>query len=132
MYNTYRGALEGQRLTPLQVFASALAISSFAGLAALLRSNQPITLRAVFSSVCYSGAMGTIIAMLWMKKYGLEGDPYFLLGVAGLAGIGGVNLVDLAIIAARRSGIKLVFSREEHDQDGMQHETRQDHTDERE
>lgn len=117
MYHIYSGEVEGRRLTPFQVLASALAISSFAGLAALLRSKQPLTLRAVLSALCYSGAMGTIIAMLWMRRYGLAGDPYFLLGVAGLAGIGGVTVVDLAIIAAKRSGIKLVFSREREDKE---------------
>ena len=99
-------------MTPLQVLLSAFGISSFAGIAALLRSNQPLTARAILSAATYSGAMGFIIGSLWMKQYGI-GDPYFLFGVAGLAGIGGVTAIDLVIIAAKKSGIKLVLSRDE-------------------
>jgi hypothetical protein len=102
---------EGRSLTPLQVLASSFAISSVGGLAALLRSNQPLTVRAVVACILYCGMLGFIIGALWMKEYGLAGDPYFILAVSGLAGIGGVSVVDLVIIAAKRSGIKLVLSR---------------------
>lgn len=102
-------------MTPWQVLASAFTISSVAGLAALLRSKQPLTWRAVIAAALYSGCMGFIIAALWMKEYGLAGDPYFILGVAALAGIGGVSVVDLVVIAIRKSGIKLVLGRKAED-----------------
>lgn len=92
-------------MTPLQVFASAFCVSSFAGLAALLRSDQPLTLRSFASATMYSGSMGLIIAFLWYKNYGEAGDPYFLLGVSGLAGIGGVTVVDLVSIAIKKGGL---------------------------
>lgn len=107
-------------MTPLQVLASSFAISSVGGLAALLRSNQPLTVRAVVACILYCGMLGFIIGALWMKEYGLAGDPYFILAVSGLAGIGGVSVVDLVIIAAKRSGIKLVLSRRKDDEDGEQ------------
>jgi hypothetical protein len=102
---------EARPVTPFQILASAFAISSFAGLAALLRSKQELTVRSVASAVTYSGAMGLIIGMLWMNQYGTTGNPYFLVGVAGLAGIGGVTVIDLALMAAKKSGITLQFSR---------------------
>lgn len=104
-------AMEGRRVTPFQILASAFAISSFAGLAALLRSKQQMTVRSVLAATCYSGAMGLIIGLLWMQEYGMGGNPYFLLGVSGLAGIGGVTVVDLAVMVAKKSGITLQFAR---------------------
>lgn len=58
--------------------------------------------------------MGLIIGLLWYTEYG-EKNPYLMLGVAGLAGIGGVTVIDLAVIAVKKSGIsfKIVRAEEE-------------------
>lgn len=96
--NATLSASMDRRMTPFQVFASAVAIASFGGIAALLRSNQPLTTRTVLSATIYSGAAGLIIALLWFNSYGNQGgNPYFLLGICGLAGIGGVDALELII-----------------------------------
>ena len=90
------------------------AVSSGAGLAALLWSKNPLSVRSVLASLTYSGMMGFIVGGLWMKEYGKE-DPYFLLAVAGLLGLGRLTVTDLIAIAVKKSGVtfKIVKSEEE-------------------
>lgn len=96
------------RLGPLQTFLSAVAVSSFAGLAALLRSNKEITLRSVLTAIIYSGTMGLTIALLWFN-YGRD-NVYFLLGVCALAGIGGTSLLDFIVLVLKHGGVKITIN----------------------
>lgn len=102
-------------MSPLQILLSSFAISAFAGLIAILRSKQRITIRSAFSATGYAGLMGLIIGLLWMKRYGTSGDPYFLIGVAGVAGLSGLSVVDLVVMVAKKSGITLQFARDKKD-----------------
>lgn len=95
------------RLEPLHVFLSAFAISSLGGLAALLRSNRELSLRAVVSAVLYSGIMGLIIALLWYNWFDGQGNLYFLLGVSGLAGVGGTTVLDFIIQVIKKGGVTI-------------------------
>lgn len=81
----------------LHVLFSAFGISSFGGLAALLRSDRDITVRMVVSAMLNSGILGLVIALFWYNYYEGKGNIYFLLGVSGLAGIGGMSILDLAV-----------------------------------
>ncbi len=83
-----------EKLEPLQVFLSALALSSFGGLAALLRGNQPLSARLVIAAIAYSGLAGLTIALLWYNYFSDQGNIYFLLGVSALAGVGGTTVID--------------------------------------
>lgn len=110
--------MDGPGLTPLQIILSSMSISSFGGIAALLASKKELTLRSLVAATVYSAVMGTIIALLWMEEYGKSGNPWFLIGVAGLAGIGGINVIDLVVIAAKKSGLKLVLQPKEPENPG--------------
>ena len=81
----------------LHVLFSAFGISSFAGLASLLRSDKEITVRMVVSAMLNSGILGLVIALLWYNYYEGKGNIYFLLGVSGLAGIGGMSMLDFVV-----------------------------------
>ena len=95
-------------MTPFQVFAAASAISSFGGLAALLRSNKPLTFRAVASAIVYSAIMGLVISLVWYN-YIDKGNPYLLLGISGLAGIGGVSVLDFVFQLLRKGGVYITI-----------------------
>jgi hypothetical protein len=84
-----------EKLNPLGVFVSAFAISSFAGLAALLRAGEQVTKKSVFSAMLNSGILGVIIALLWYASY--KDNVHFLIGVCALAGLGGNTLIDFAL-----------------------------------
>lgn len=93
------------RISPLNVLISAFGVSSFAGLAALLRAGKKVNVGAVVSAMLNSGMMGLAIASLWYTKF--QDNIYFLIGICILAGLGGATLVEFAIqffIQALKSG----------------------------
>lgn len=94
-----------EKFDPLRILMASFAISSLGGLAALLRSNQPLGWRNVVSAMLYSGIMGLIIALLWYNYFDGKGNIYFLLGVSGLAGIGGTTVLDFLITTLKKGGI---------------------------
>lgn len=98
------------RLSPLQALLAAFTISSLGGLASLLRSHKPITLRALLAASLYSGLMGLIIALLWYNFFDGKGNIYFLLGVSGLAGIGGTTVIDFVIQVLKRGGVNITIT----------------------
>ena len=98
-------------MSPLQILLSSFAISAAGGLIAFLRSNQQVTIRAAFAATGYAGLMGLIIGLLWMKRYGMSGDPFFLIGAAGAAGLSGVSVIDLVVIVWKKSGITLQLAK---------------------
>ena len=82
---------------PTSVLGLAFSLSSVAGLAALLRSNQQLTTRAVFSAFLNSGLTGGVIGAIWWNWYGGSGHPWFMLGVSTLAGLGGPVFLDFIL-----------------------------------
>jgi hypothetical protein len=74
------------RLNPIYVFVSAFGVSSFAGLAALLRGGKQVTIIAVLSAVLNSGLLGLAIALVWYNKF--QDNVYFLIGIQ----IGGLSV----------------------------------------
>lgn len=95
------------KIPPLTMFISAIAISSFGGLASFLRSRRKLEFRAVFAAALYSGLMGLIIALCWYNWFDGQGNLYFLLGISGLAGIGGTTFLDFIVQAFRHGGISI-------------------------
>lgn len=95
---------------PYHIFGLAWGLSSFAGLAALLRSGQPLSKRLIASAILNSGLFGLAVAMIWRELYGETRYPWFMLGVSLLAGLGGNSLLDFAIQAIQ-SGLKIYADR---------------------
>jgi len=101
-------------LDPLKIFCSTFAISSFAGLAALLRSGKQLSFRVIASAMLNSGLLGLGLAFLWYNYF--RGNVWFLMGVCLLAGLGGVTLVDFVCQACKYGGVELhVKIPEDHD-----------------
>jgi hypothetical protein len=88
---------------PYTLFTASYLLSSFAGLAALLRSGLPLSWRLVASAFLNSGLFGVAVAMIWCELYGEIKYPWFMLGVSILAGLGGTSLVDFAFQCFRES-----------------------------
>lgn len=107
------------RLSPLEVFIACFGISSLAGLAELLRSGRPLTLRELASSLLYSGVFGLVIGLLWYNYFGGHNNLYFLIGVSGLAGLGGISLLDFIVQGVSKGfNIRITSGRRDRD-DGL-------------
>lgn len=121
--NSYFGKLEKRlrglamgtsSLNPVHVFASCFGIASLAGIAHLLRSGQELTVRTVVAAGLYSGAMGTVIGLLWYN-YFISSNIYFLIGVSGLAGLGGVSLIDVITQIISKGGVNIIVRPKQHE-----------------
>jgi hypothetical protein len=88
--------MSSDKFNPLHIFFSAFTISSLAGLAALLRSQNQLSMRAICSAILYSGMTGLIVALTLYNYFGAE-YIFLLLGVSGLAGIGGATVIDFIV-----------------------------------
>lgn len=88
---------------PYTLFGFAFGISSFAGLAALLRSGKSMSTRLIVSALLNSGLFGMAVAMCWRELYGDAKHPWFMLGVSLLAGLGGTSLIDFVFVAAKEA-----------------------------
>jgi len=69
---------------------------SFAGLAALLRSHQPITARAIASATLNSGLFGVAVASAMIHYHGWE-SVHLTIGASILSGLGGNAALDFGI-----------------------------------
>lgn len=97
------------KIEPLQVFLSAFGLSSFAGLAELLRSGRPVTWRNLLSATTNSGLIGLALGLVWYHYFLGQGNVYFLIGVCILAGLGGATMVDFILTIFKRGGINVNF-----------------------
>lgn len=101
------------KVDPLRMLLVAFGLASFGGVAALLRSNQVITLRSFLSACTYSGLAGLVVSLLWFRYFDDEGNIYFLLGVAALAGVGGSTVLDFLLQSLLRTlragGLSVTF-----------------------
>ena len=69
---------------------------SFAGLAALLRSKQPITKRALWSAVLNSGLFGVVVGAIMIHHFGTDA-LLLTFGIAVLSGLGGNTALDFGL-----------------------------------
>lgn len=95
----------------LVVFIAAFSVSALAGLASLLRSSDPITVRKVVSHILNSGSLGLGVALLWYNKY-IE-DVFFLIGLCIFAGLTGVKGVETALNWAQKIAANFLKINEE-------------------
>lgn len=94
-----------EQANPIYIFISAFGVSSFAGLAALLRTGKPINMIAIFSAILNSGLLGLALALLWYHKF--QDNVYFLIGICVLAGLGGATMVDFVLQAFKAGGLSI-------------------------
>lgn len=94
-----------EKINPLTVFLSAFGVSSFAGLAALLRAGKEVNKVSVISAILNSGFLGLAIALLWYTKF--QDNVYFLIGICVLAGLGGATLVDFCVESIKNGGLSI-------------------------
>jgi F0F1-type ATP synthase assembly protein I len=81
---------------PVRLVSYTFAVSSLAGLAALLRSGQEITPRQLAAATLSAGLLGAGIMLVWWDW--MDGRyPWFMMGVSLLAGLGGVNMLEFFI-----------------------------------
>lgn len=95
---------------PLRVFAASAGLSSFAGLAELLRSGRAVTWKSAASAAFNSAMLGLAISLVWYHYFLDQNNIYFLVGVCVLAGLGGATMVDFFLTLFRRGGINVNFT----------------------
>jgi len=93
------------KLNPIHVFISAFGVSSFAGLAALLRAGKEVGWVSILSAMLNSGLLGLAITLSWYVKF--QDNIYFLIGVCILAGLGGATMVDFVVQALKSGGLSI-------------------------
>lgn len=103
---------------PLWVFLWCFSVAAVAGLAQLLHSGQPLTVRSVLSATLHSGMSGMIVGLLWFNFFTTE-NIYFLVGLSGLAGIAGSSAIEfLCQLVAGNIGLSIKIDKgNEHEGD---------------
>jgi hypothetical protein len=91
---------------PFRVLATCFSISSFAGLAAVLRSGKKLTTRSVLSATLNSGLLGLGIGFIYFQW---AENIYILIGICALAGLGGITLLDFVVQALQGGGINVTI-----------------------
>jgi len=105
--------MSDEYLHSLTVFASAFGVSSFAGLATLLRfSRKKLSKLAVISAMLNAGFLGLAIALIWYQNYRKAENVHGLIGICVLAGMGGSTITDLLISLLAGAGIKVIITHE--------------------
>lgn len=89
---------------PIWLFIATFLMSSFAGLASLLRSGKNISTRSATSAMLNSGLLGLAFSLIWYKYYFID-NIYFLVGISLLAGLGGNTIIDFVLEVLRNGGI---------------------------
>ena len=75
-------------------------LAAVSGLAWLIRSDKPLTLRLIFATALSSGSFGWVIVHLFTDFY--PDRPNLVIGVCGLAGIGGTETVNFVAVTLPR------------------------------
>lgn len=77
------------------IFLTSFAVAALAGLAALLRSGNPLTTKSTLSALLNSGFLGLAMSLLWYSSF--RDNIYFLVGLSVLSGLGGNLTIELAM-----------------------------------
>lgn len=99
-------------INAIAVFCSAFGVSSFAGLATLLRFAKKLTKLSIISAMLNAGFMGLAISLLWYQNYRNAENIYGLIGICVVAGMGGGTLTDILISLLSGAGIRVIISHE--------------------
>jgi hypothetical protein len=93
------------RLDPITLFLTAFGISALAGVAALLRTSQVLSARALVSAGLNAGAVGMGIALVLFTYF--KDNTWFLLGVCLLAGLGGMTCLGFILAVIQKGGVAI-------------------------
>ena len=96
------------KFDPLMIFSIAFVISALAGVAALLRSSQELTVRTVLSVILNTGIVGLGISLLLFTYF--KDNAYFLIGLCVFAGLGGLTFVGFILQVFKQGGINITVS----------------------
>lgn len=97
-----------EKLDPLIVFLMSFVISALAGVAALLRSSQELTVRTVLSVILNTGILGLGISLLLFTYF--KDNAYFLVGLCVFAGLGGLTFVGFILQVVKQGGVNITVS----------------------
>jgi hypothetical protein len=98
-----------EKFSPLQFLLSCFGVASLAGIAQLIRRNEPIDIRKLIGALLYSGIVGVIVSMLLYEYMG-DKNYVLLMGVSGLAGLGGSSVIDLLLNIWSGGSIQIVVT----------------------
>lgn len=92
---------------PLKILGTVFVLGGLAGLAALLRSEEELSRKAIISAIVNSAFCSLIVALVWWTKY-QETNFFFLMGVSILAGFGGNTTIGMAsVFIQKKLNIKI-------------------------
>ena len=94
-------------IDPLRLFGAVFGLSSFAGLASLLRSGRPVSPLAIASAMLNSGLLGLGIFLMWYTYFRNGDNIAFLVAVCLFAGLGGATVLDFIVAAVKNGGINI-------------------------
>lgn len=109
-------------IVSLSVFAAAFGVSSFAGLATLLRFGRKLSKLAVVSSMLNAGFLGLAISLIWYQNYREAANIHGLIGICVLAGMGGSTITDILISLLSGAGIKVIINHERDRDERLHHD----------
>ena len=93
--------MKGAQMEPkYALLAMIFPICSLSGLAAMLRSDQELTPRAILSAVLNSGFFGVVVAGLMVHHFGME-SLTLIIAVSILSGLGGTSMVEFGTEALK-------------------------------
>lgn len=98
-----------EKLSLWATCVSTLSIASFAGLAALLRSKQALSIRNILSATMNSGIVGMIVGLTWYQLFDGEEHVLFMVCVSALAGLGGTSLLDFLLTVVQGRGLNITI-----------------------
>lgn len=93
---------------PLAVLVICFGLAATSGIATLLRSKEPLSLRTILAAVTYNGLAGLTMALLLWNVYG-GANPFLLIAVSIMAGMGLVDLVGVAAMVV--NGLQSAFAK---------------------
>jgi hypothetical protein len=95
----------GSSYSLVAIFALAFLTSMFSGIAAFLRSKQPITPMAIVAAGMNSGCLGLGLTLSFYSKF--KDNITVLLGFGVLAGLSGASGLDFILTTFQKGGIKI-------------------------
>jgi hypothetical protein len=94
-----------QTWSPLTLYASAFAAAASGGVAVYLRSDKPITFRALFGEALYHGLVGAGVGAIG-HEWKFKDKPGTVVAIAALYGVGvlAISEIKAAILRAFNFG----------------------------
>lgn len=90
--------------TPIELFWATLTASALSGLAELLHSTRPVTIRSICGTLLFYGAAGTGLGAFVYEFLGGKTRPVLVLSSGLLVGIRAIKIQDIAAIVFKIFG----------------------------